>query len=88
MDLEKLSGRKYAELLLCYTPTDAKYGQDRDVVFFPERLNINGKMKLVMIHRPVTLTNIRILTKASLLFPLRLQTNLKTLHMTNAKDTY
>jgi predicted GH43/DUF377 family glycosyl hydrolase len=53
--LEKLSGRKYAEAF-CYVThlTDAKYGQDREVVFFPERLNINGKMKLVMIHRPVT----------------------------------
>lgn len=55
VDLKKLSDRQYSEAFTYVTNlTDAKYGEDRDVVFFPERLNINGASKLVMLHRPVT----------------------------------
>ncbi len=37
--------------------TDPQYGEDRDVVLFPEKLTINGRPQYVSLHRPFVPTN-------------------------------
>ncbi len=53
VNLLKLSEKKYSEAFEYITNvTDAKFGEDRDVLFFPERLSITGKKKIIMLQRP------------------------------------
>jgi hypothetical protein len=51
--LDYLAQKKYEQAFEYVTYlTDPRFGEDRDVLFFPERLEINGKQKIVMLHRP------------------------------------
>lgn len=55
VDLDKLASGAYKEAFSYITNlTDAAFGEDRDVLIFPERLVINGEKKIVMLQRPFT----------------------------------
>lgn len=55
VDLNALGKRDYQNAFYYITAlTDPKFGQDRDVVFFPKRMVVNDELCYVMIHRPVT----------------------------------
>ncbi len=55
VDLAALSDKDYSAAFTFITSlTDPVRGQDRDVVIFPEKMMIDGKMQYVMLHRPVT----------------------------------
>lgn len=53
VNLVKLAEKQY-ESAFEYVAnlTDPAFGEDRDVLLFPERLNINGEKKIVMLQRP------------------------------------
>lgn len=58
VDLTKLSERNYKNAFAYITAlTNPKYGEDRDVMFFSERTDIDGKLKLVMLQRPFVPSN-------------------------------
>lgn len=53
VDLQKLSSGRYDEAFAYVTHlTDPMFGEDRDVLIFPERLAIDGRKKIVMLQRP------------------------------------
>ena len=55
VDLDALAQKKYGEAFKFITSlTDPARGQDRDVVIFPNKMMIDGKLQYVMIHRPVS----------------------------------
>ena len=55
VDLDALAKRDYGAAFTFITSlTDPVRGQDRDVILFPEKMMIDGKLQYVMIHRPVT----------------------------------
>jgi predicted GH43/DUF377 family glycosyl hydrolase len=55
VDLESLKTRNYAQAFSYITHlTNAEFGENRDVVAFPESFEIDGEPQTVMIHRPVT----------------------------------
>jgi len=53
VDLQALSNQDYKNAFhyVCHL-TDPQYGEDRDVVIFPERINIDGKPQILQLHRP------------------------------------
>ena len=58
VDLDALTRGDYeGAFKFITTLTDPKYGEDRDVFFFPRKLNIDGKMQYVMVQRPVVPCN-------------------------------
>ena len=53
VDLKELAAKNYEKAFKYITNlTDAKYGEDRDVFLFPEKMRIDGKDMYVMLHRP------------------------------------
>lgn len=53
VDLARLAAGDYDNAFTYLTNlTDPEHGEDRDVVFFPEKLCIDGKKQMVMLHRP------------------------------------
>ena len=53
VDLKKLKEGSYEEAFSYVGPlTDGNLSDNRDVFFFPKRMNIGGAEKLVMFHRP------------------------------------
>lgn len=53
VDLHKLAAGEYDAAFGYVTHlTDPQFGEDRDVLIFPERLEIDGKRKIVMLQRP------------------------------------
>ena len=53
VDLEELANRRYEKAFTFVTPLhEPDTSDDRDVMLFPRRININGKSKIVCIHRP------------------------------------
>jgi hypothetical protein len=55
VDLSALTEKKYGEAFKFITSlTDPARGQDRDVIIFPKKMMIDGKLQYVMIHRPVS----------------------------------
>ena len=53
VDLEMLAKKQYDIAFEYVTSlTNSMFGEDRDVLIFPERLIINGVKKIVMLHRP------------------------------------
>ncbi len=53
VDLKSLKSRRYEEAFSYVGPlTDGNRSDNRDVFFFPRRMNIGGKKNLVMLHRP------------------------------------
>ena len=53
VDLNKLKKGKYEEAFSYVGPlTDGNLSDNRDVFFFPKRMNIGGTKKLLMLHRP------------------------------------
>lgn len=53
VDLERLSSGDYDGAFRYVTHlTDPQHGENRDVVLFPERLEIEGRRQFVCIHRP------------------------------------
>ena len=55
VDLDALAKKDYSAAFKFITSlTDPVRGQDRDVILFPEKMVVDGKLQYVMIHRPVT----------------------------------
>lgn len=55
VNLEALKARQYEKAFTVVTPLHVpEISDDRDVVLFPRRLKIDGKEKIVCIHRPKT----------------------------------
>jgi len=53
VNLAKLSNKEYEAAFEYVTHvTNPIFGEDRDVVFFPRKLEINGRKKIVMLQRP------------------------------------
>lgn len=53
VDLEKLKARDYDSSFTYMGPlTDGNLSDNRDVFFFPKRMNIQGQNSLLMLHRP------------------------------------
>ena len=53
VDLDALTSGDYDNAFTYISDlTDPTMGEDRDVLFFPEKMMIDGKMQYVMIHRP------------------------------------
>lgn len=53
VNLNKLKKGKYEEAFSYVGPlTDGNLSDNRDVFFFPKRMNIGGTKKLIMLHRP------------------------------------
>ncbi len=53
VNLDALTRQDYEAAFIYVTHlTDAEFGEDRDVLIFPERLIIDGKSKYVMLQRP------------------------------------
>jgi hypothetical protein len=58
VDLEHLARRDYARAFRYVTHlNDPQRGEDRDVVIFPERLEIEGRRQYVCLHRPFVPAN-------------------------------
>lgn len=55
VDLPTLFTRRYEDAFKYVTKlTHPEFGEDRDVLIFPERLKVDGKEKIVFLHRPQT----------------------------------
>jgi beta-1,2-mannobiose phosphorylase / 1,2-beta-oligomannan phosphorylase len=53
VNLDMLTKKQYESAFEYVTNlTDPTFGEDRDVLVFPERIYINGQKKIVMLHRP------------------------------------
>ena len=53
VDLKALGNKDYDNAFKYITDlTDPDMGEDRDVFIFPEKMNIDGQMQYVMLHRP------------------------------------
>jgi predicted GH43/DUF377 family glycosyl hydrolase len=58
VDLERLAHGEYENAFhYVIHLTDPQYGEDRDVVLFPEKLAINGRKQYVSLHRPFVPAN-------------------------------
>jgi predicted GH43/DUF377 family glycosyl hydrolase len=54
-DLNRLAGGDYDNAFRYITHlTDPAYGENRDVVLFPEKMTLHGRKQYVCLHRPVT----------------------------------
>lgn len=64
VDLDRLTIGDYERAFVYITNlTNPVFGEDRDVVIFPERLNINGEKRIVMLQRPYVPENYPVFEK-------------------------
>ena len=55
VDLQRLADKDYGNAFKYVTHlTDPKYGENRDVLLFPEKLVVDGRRQYVCLHRPST----------------------------------
>lgn len=55
VDLDALENGDYDKAFIYITNlTNAEFGQNRDVIIFPEKMMIEGELRYVMLERPVT----------------------------------
>lgn len=53
VNLEHLARGNYAEAFQYVTPlTNPEFGENRDVMLFPEKMRINGREQFICLHRP------------------------------------